>query len=187
MTSAALYRPVRAGVPTKGTRSYLYQRSPTHRHQGVDLVAPEGTPVVAVAPGVVTHASASLAPGFSGYGRHVAIAGDDGYHTLFAHLATVLVRPGQRVTRGEVIGTVGATCFDRSDPSRACKGPHLHFEASEHPYPMASEAARVDPVAYMSQGSAETPPQPARPFAGLGPAVATIALGWLARRFLGGT
>lgn len=186
--AAVMTRPVPAGIPTKGIRSYLYQRSPTHRHQGIDMVAPEGTEVRAVADGTITHAAEKLEPGFSGYGGHVVLHMADGKHwALYAHLQRALVKPGDKVKRGQVIGTVGRTCYDRTHPGKLCKGAHLHFEVAQRPYPMASEAPRVDPVAYLSEWEEATPaqqPQVSRQ-SQVSSAVMTLALGWLARRVFG--
>ncbi len=142
-------------LPRRGLRSFEFQRSQTHRHQGIDLPAPEGSPIFAVAPGIVTHASAELEQGFSGYGAHIAIATDAGNAwNLYAHLSRVDVRPGQHVYTGQLIGAVGRTCFTHEDPQRLCGGAHLHFEASPTPYPQASEAQRLDPVAWLqAQGT----------------------------------
>lgn len=84
-------------------------------HQGVDIVADRGTPVVATADGVVTRATR-----YMGYGKMVHISHGYGMATRYGHLNEILVRPGQRVSRGDVIGRVGST--GRST------GPHLHYE-----------------------------------------------------------
>jgi murein DD-endopeptidase MepM/ murein hydrolase activator NlpD len=88
-------------------------------HDGVDLAAPQGTQVFAAADGVVESVAArsSLSPG---YGREVIIDHGFGFKTRYSHLSQVLVRPGQKVSRWDVIGLVGQT-------GRAT-GPHLHYE-----------------------------------------------------------
>lgn len=165
MTAAvAMLRPVDAGIPTEGNRAFGVQRSAEHTHQGIDMVARKGTPVRAVRGGIVTHASNGLAQGFSGYGRHVVIrVGSKGPWLLYAHLDHASVRPGDTVAQGQQIGTVGNTCFNREDPSHLCGGKagagyHLHFEVSPRRYPQPSEAPRLDPVAFLSSGTHETPP-----------------------------
>jgi murein DD-endopeptidase MepM/ murein hydrolase activator NlpD len=85
-------------------------------HAGIDLVAPAGTPVAAAAAGRVTFAGWMR----GGWGRLVVVAHAQGVRTLYAHLRTVSVRPGESVTTGAGLGTVGST-------GRAT-GPHLHFE-----------------------------------------------------------
>jgi len=97
-------------------------RSP---HGGADYSAPEGTPVVAAADGVV----AMVADHFFG-GRSVFVDHGDRLITTYLHLARALVEEGQEVRRGERVGAVGAT-------GRAT-GPHLHFGLRWH-------GARVDP------------------------------------------
>lgn len=139
--------------PRSGILSFEYQRTPTHRHQGIDLPAPEGTSLYATEAGTVTHAAAQLAPGFSGYGGHVVV--HDGQRwQLYGHLARVDVAPGEHVKRGQLIGTVGRTCYTREDPTKLCERPHLHFEVSPRAYPQDSEAKRIDPVAWLEERNA---------------------------------
>jgi murein DD-endopeptidase MepM/ murein hydrolase activator NlpD len=101
------------------TSSYGYRSDPfTNRrkmHKGVDYRAPRGTPVVAAGPGVVRFARRK-----SGYGRVVMIDHGHGVQTRYAHLQSIEVDRGDRVSPGTLIGTVGST-------GRAT-GPHLHFE-----------------------------------------------------------
>ena len=84
-------------------------------HTGIDITAPKGTPVYATADGVVTHEA-----GGSGYGITVEISHGYSYKTLYAHLSKKIVKPGQRVKRGEIIGYVGSTGLSL--------GSHLHYE-----------------------------------------------------------
>lgn len=146
-------------APGPGTRrGFGFQRTPTHRHQGIDVGAPRGYPIESVADGTVTHASDKLEEGFSGYGRHVVVVrnhpGPQWF--LFAHLEDVNVEPGDTVEFGELLGTVGDSCFDRSDADKACRGTHIHFEVSPTPYPQGSEAQRLDPVAWLREEAALT-------------------------------
>lgn len=84
-------------------------------HSGVDLVAPSGTLVKAGDGGDV------IQTGYDGgYGYSVVVYHGGGFATWYAHLSRILVAPGQRVERGQVIGLVGATGW--------ATGPHLHFE-----------------------------------------------------------
>ncbi|HET6520191.1 MAG TPA: M23 family metallopeptidase [Geminicoccaceae bacterium] len=88
---------------------------PRAPHRGVDIAAPTGTPVRAMADGV-----ASLArPDLFFTGHTVVIDHGHGLGSVYAHLDSLRVEEGQAVARGEVIGTVGAT-------GRAT-GPHLHW------------------------------------------------------------
>ena len=84
-------------------------------HQGTDLAAPEGTPVVAAFSGRV-----EIAGWLGGYGLIVVISHGDTHETRYAHLSEVLVKNGQEVKQGTVIGLVGSTGM--------ATGPHLHFE-----------------------------------------------------------
>lgn len=84
-------------------------------HTGVDLTAPRGTPVHASGDGIVARAGVA-----GGYGNHIRINHGYGYLTLYGHLSKILVRPGQRVKRGDIIGLVGST------GKSTC--PHLHYE-----------------------------------------------------------
>ncbi|WP_298120412.1 M23 family metallopeptidase [Flavobacterium sp.] len=85
-------------------------------HEGMDFTASTGTPIYATGDGVVKSADNSL----SGYGNHIEINHGFGYLTLYGHLSSYKVRPGQRVKRGDIIGLVGST--GRS------QAPHLHYE-----------------------------------------------------------
>ncbi len=85
-------------------------------HTGVDLTAPRGTKIYAAGDGIVFKASGSG----GGYGNIVKINHGFGYVTFYAHMYKIYVRPGQRVKRGDVIGTVGSTGLSTS--------PHLHYE-----------------------------------------------------------
>ena len=84
-------------------------------HQGTDLAAPEGTPVVAAFSGRV-----EIAGWLGGYGLIVVISHGDTHETRYAHLSEILVKSGQEVKQGNVIGLVGSTGM--------ATGPHLHFE-----------------------------------------------------------
>ncbi|HET9554652.1 MAG TPA: peptidoglycan DD-metalloendopeptidase family protein, partial [Anaeromyxobacteraceae bacterium] len=90
---------------------------------GVDIEAPMGAPVHAVAPGRVVHAG-----WFKGYGNLVIVDHGDGYHTLVAHLAAMRTAMGEEVEAGTVLGTVG--------DSGSLKGPYLYFELREKGRPV---------------------------------------------------
>jgi murein DD-endopeptidase MepM/ murein hydrolase activator NlpD len=84
-------------------------------HQGVDLAAPHGTPVVAAGAGVVVRAGE-----LGGYGIAVLIDHGNGFLTHYGHLSALTVQPGDRVATGRQIGNEGSTGHST--------GPHLHFE-----------------------------------------------------------
>ena len=110
-------------IPVKSsyrfTSGYGYRRDPKtggrRMHSGVDFAGPVGTPLYATADGVVTHAG-----WLSGYGRLVKIKHEFGIETRYAHMSKIRVKVGQRVSRGERIGDMGA--------SGRVTGPHLHYE-----------------------------------------------------------
>jgi murein DD-endopeptidase MepM/ murein hydrolase activator NlpD len=114
---------LRRPVPGRVTSSFGNRFDPYYHvwqlHAGVDLGAPSGTAIVAAASGRVTRASWS-----GGYGNYTCIDHGqfDGQRlsTCYGHQSLILVRPGQQVHAGQVIGRVGAT--------GAATGPHLHFE-----------------------------------------------------------
>ncbi len=152
-----------AGIDPSRKAGFGFKRSATHTHQGVDIGAPTGTPVYAVQGGTVTHAHTELARGFSGYGRAIAIASPPTgnipaiWH-LYAHLDSVGVRAGDRVRAGQLIGTVGRTCFNRDAPEHLCGGAHLHYETSPRPYPQGREASRLRPAQVLAAYASKTAP-----------------------------
>lgn len=154
--------PVRgAKLPTRGLLSYGYQRSATHVHNGVDLAAPEGTPVLAAEGGVVAWALHAWRQGFTGYGRAIVVEHPSGVWTLYAHCSRVDVVRGQRVAAGDIIGAVGRTQYEAPEHTSllGLRRSHLHFEVSPRSYPQASSAKRLDPVAWLRAGTPNgTPP-----------------------------
>jgi murein DD-endopeptidase MepM/ murein hydrolase activator NlpD len=107
--------------PVEGRISGVYgsQRvlngEPRRPHFGVDIAAPAGTPIVAPADGVVS----LLHPDMFYSGVTLLIDHGHGLSTAYLHMKRALVEEGQRVSRGEVIGEVGA--------SGRATGPHLHW------------------------------------------------------------
>jgi len=92
-------------------------------HSGIDIEAPYGTPVRATADGDATGESMG-----AGYGRQVVLNHGHDVLTVYGHLSSIAVLPGQHVIRGQVIGYVGQT-------GRAT-GPHLHYEVRVHNVPV---------------------------------------------------
>lgn len=108
-------------------------------HNGMDFTAPQGTPIYASGDGVVFRADDAS----SGYGKHVRIDHGYGYVTLYAHLHEYKVKVGQKVKRGDMIGTVGNT--GRS------QAPHLHYEIikdGEHINPIHFYYGNLTPDEY---------------------------------------
>lgn len=123
-------------LPTAGWLSSQFTQSRFHPilhenrpHEGIDVTAPTGTPIVAPAAGKVVHAG--LAQGF---GLVVEIDHGNGIRTKFAHCSRVAVRVGQQVTRNQLIAAVGSTGLSTA--------PHLHYEIHVNGKP-------VDPLTYV--------------------------------------
>jgi len=123
-------RPVAGQEPGTGFGSRrIINGQPRAPHTGIDFAAPRGTPVVAANSGRVALLGDYFFPG-----RLVALDHGLGLYTLYFHLDTVTVTDGERVERGQTVGTVGST-------GRAT-GPHLHFGAQ-------AGVARVDPASLL--------------------------------------
>jgi murein DD-endopeptidase MepM/ murein hydrolase activator NlpD len=122
-----------ARLPVAGTISSDFSSARHHpmlgiirAHTGVDITAPPGSRISAPAAGRVTFVGWRLALGLL-----IEIEHPNGVMTRYGHCRVVLVRTGDRVTRGEMIATVGS--------SGLTTGPHLHYEVWSHGTP-------VDPV-----------------------------------------
>ncbi|NQV02899.1 MAG: M23 family metallopeptidase [Bacteroidia bacterium] len=89
-------------------------------HEGVDFTAPVGTEIYAAGNGVVIKAGRN----FGGYGNRVVVDHGYTYSTLYAHMSKILVRKGDKVKRGQVIGLVGNTGKSTA--------PHLHYEVRKN-------------------------------------------------------
>ena len=101
----------------------------TAMHQGVDFAARPGAPIHATADGLVVNAS-----NYAGYGLMVEIDHGDGLRSRFAHCKAALVKPGQRVERGDVIARVGS--------SGRSSGSHVHYEILKH-------GLHLDPMSFV--------------------------------------
>ena len=97
-----------------GTRQDPFDGQPT-MHKGIDFAGQIGTPLYAVSPGKVIQAGERF-----GYGRTVEIDNGLGFTTLYAHLSEIMVRRGDQIRSGDVIGLGGS--------SGRSTGPHLHYE-----------------------------------------------------------
>lgn len=98
-------------------------------HAGVDLAAPYGSAILAAEAGTVTTATFG-----SGYGYYVVISHGGGLATLYGHCSSLLVKAGDKVTRGQTIAKVGST--------GASTGNHCHFE-------VRINGSTTDPMAYL--------------------------------------
>lgn len=124
-------------APSSGHLSSLFSRNRRHPvlritrpHEGIDISAPVGEPILAPARGRVSFAGTKS----GGFGLTVELEHDFGHVTRFAHASRLLVRVGDWVERGEPIAEVGATGL--------VTGPHLHYEVEVNGRP-------VDPLNYI--------------------------------------
>jgi murein DD-endopeptidase MepM/ murein hydrolase activator NlpD len=101
-------------------------------HAGMDFAASAGTDVFSAGAGKVVYAARN-----GGYGNMIEIEHEDGLNSRYGHLSAILVRDGQRVEAGDLIGRVGST--GRST------GPHLHFEVRRADSP-------IDPSGFLAAG-----------------------------------
>ena len=100
-------------------------------HAGIDLAAPEGMPYKSVHAGTVTQAGY-----FGGYGYAITIADGKGNEVIYAHSRRLLVKKGDVVKAGQVIGEVGITGYSY--------GSHLHIEVHENGTP-------TDPISFLRE------------------------------------
>jgi hypothetical protein len=93
---------------------------PVHKvkkfHKGIDFTAPKGTPIQATGNGVVIKAKSQR----SGFGKHIKIDHGYGYVSVYAHMNSIDVKVGDKVKKGQVIGSVGSTGLSTA--------PHCHYE-----------------------------------------------------------
>ena len=111
---------------TAGKR-YISAFNVSTGHRAIDYAAPVGTPIRSVGDGTVIQAGWSKA----GYGNLTSIRHNTTYTTNYAHQSKIIVRVGQRVVQGQVIGYVGSTGFST--------GPHLHYE-------MVKNGVKINPL-----------------------------------------
>jgi murein DD-endopeptidase MepM/ murein hydrolase activator NlpD len=128
-------------MPTAGWLSSAFSRSRFHPilhyarpHEGIDVSAPMGAPIVAPAAGTVTRVARE-----TGYGNVLEIDHGNGIVTKYAHCSRIVVREGQHVRRGQVIANVGNTGLST--------GPHLHYE-------IHVRGKVVNPLTYVLPGDA---------------------------------
>jgi murein DD-endopeptidase MepM/ murein hydrolase activator NlpD len=126
------------------------------RHEGTDVFAAEGTPIVAVESGLVARVDGT---DDSNGGLSVWLVGDSGVAYWYAHNATNEVTAGQRVGRAEMIGRVGHTGNARTTPS------HIHFQVNRCGELSSSEPCTVNPYDLLRRWRREPTPDGA---AGLG-------------------
>jgi murein DD-endopeptidase MepM/ murein hydrolase activator NlpD len=131
----SLYFATPQGWPTPGYISSGFGRrihpitGIRHFHHGVDIVAPKGTSVKSPANGMVIYTGRTKLNGYT-----IIIEHGYGYSTLYAHLKNYIVKDGQQVKRGDIIGYVGSTGLSTGD--------HLHYEVWKN-------KKRINPLPYI--------------------------------------
>lgn len=118
---------------SKGDGSFRSSRSGNRLHQGLDLLAPAGAPVLAARSGIVTKTAVN-----KGMGCFVIIRHSQNLSTIYAHLLKIHVKENTFIRQGQVIGQVGKTGNARHPNIQ----PHLHFEVRKNGIPQ-------DPLEYL--------------------------------------
>ncbi len=135
LDQASFLRSTPTLLPAKGWITSYYGPRMSHysnrvkMHEGLDVGAPIGTPIISPADGIV-----KIAGNNPGFGYYVEIDHGYGVETLYAHSSKLFVKKGQRVQRGDLIAKVGNTGMST--------GPHLHYEIRVNGTP-------VDPLYYI--------------------------------------
>lgn len=128
---------LRGPIGAYGRRLHPIYKRYIH-HKGIDFGGRKGDPVYATGNGVVSHTEKGLRR--KGYGQQIVIDHGFGYKTRYAHLNERLVKKGQEVKRGELIGYLGNT--------GGSTGPHLHYE-------VLYMGRDVDPINYFRRDMSE--------------------------------
>ncbi|MBL7871839.1 MAG: M23 family metallopeptidase [Cyclobacteriaceae bacterium] len=139
LTSIPSTAPVENFEVSKLVSGFGIRINPFHKgqyhHDGVDIASPRNTRVLASAPGrvILTKRSDLIA----GYGNFVEIDHGNGYVTRYGHLEEIIVRQGQVLKKGQILGSVGS--------SGGSIAPHLHYEVT-------LDGKNLDPVKFILEG-----------------------------------
>ncbi len=132
-------QPIENAALTKLVSGFGKRINPFHKgnyhHPGADFAAARGTPILTTAKGIVVDIKNGSTLQ-AGYGNYIEIDHGNGLITRYAHLEDVMVRVGQKVLKGSVIGSVGM--------SGGAIAPHVHYE-------IIRNGEQVDPVPYMME------------------------------------
>jgi murein DD-endopeptidase MepM/ murein hydrolase activator NlpD len=134
LPAGPLPSPSAAGLiwPVEGTLTSPFGYRWGRMHEGIDIAAPEGTPIMAAASGTVVLMQSEASSG--GYGNYTCIDHGGGLATCYGHQSSFATSEGASVSQGEVIGYVGNTGHSF--------GAHLHFE-------VRIEGVPTDPLGYL--------------------------------------
>lgn len=121
-------------IPGGEILSVFGDRRGRRRHEGVDIRGRRKQPVLAARAGTVVYAGGTM----RGYGKTVILEHGDGVETLYAHNSKLLVKPGERVERGQPVALVGRSGNATTE--------HCHFE-------IRRGSTAVDPLSYLARGS----------------------------------
>jgi len=132
MWTGPMRNPIMGRISAVFGQKRVYGGGATWFHSGVDFAMPKGWPIVAVAPGRV-----SIAGMMASYGNTVVLDHGQTVHTVYMHMSKLLVKEGERVNQGQIIGLVGETGM--------ALGPHLHFSSYISTVP-------VDPLEFLTRG-----------------------------------
>ena len=120
LASIPAIQPVKTNNQVRIASGFGWRIHPIYKvvrfHSGIDYIGRSGTPIYATGDGTVIKVEYSR----TGYGNMIIVSHGFGYQTLYAHLGKPTVRRGQKVKRGEQIGTIGNTGLSTA--------PHLHYE-----------------------------------------------------------
>ena len=135
LTAIPAIQPVNSSDLKRMASGYGYRIDPFTKkrtmHWGMDFSAKTGTPIYATGDGRIARADARAV----GFGNHVRIDHGFGYVSIYAHMDKIVVRRGNRVKRGDLIGYVGNT--GRS------VAPHLHYE-------IVKDGKKINPINFYS-------------------------------------